>query len=120
LLLQQDLLYDNHSLSVYHQYPIYYHRISRKKEFGRSGIDKHRIINFRINIFPPFGIDLTDNKTLIAMIAWLLALWKSKNEKTGRWWVISAAIILLAMYSIPHSTLGSELNYETMQVQSGN
>jgi len=34
--------------------------------------------------------------------------------------VIAAAIILLAMYSIPHSTLGSELNYETMQVQSGN
>ena len=68
----------------------------------------------------PFGIDLTDNKTLIAMIVWLLALWKSKNTVSGRWWVIAAAIVMLAMYSIPHSTLGSELNYETMQVQSGN
>lgn len=67
----------------------------------------------------PFGIDLTDNKTLIAMIAWLLALWKAKDEKTGRYWVIAAAVILLAVYSIPHSTLGSELNYETMQVHSG-
>ena len=67
----------------------------------------------------PFGIDLTDNKTLIAMIGWLLALWKSKNEKSGRYWVIAAAIILLAVYSIPHSTLGSELNYETMQIGQG-
>ena len=67
----------------------------------------------------PFGIDLTDNKTLIAMIAWLLALWKAKNEKSGRYWVIAAAIILLAVYSIPHSTLGSELNYETMEIGQG-
>ncbi len=68
----------------------------------------------------PFGIDLTDNKTLIAMIAWILALWKSKNEKSGRYWVIAAAIVLLMIYSIPHSTLGSELNYETMQIESAN
>jgi hypothetical protein len=67
----------------------------------------------------PFGIDLTDNKTLIAMITWILALWKSKNEKSGRYWVIAAAIVLLLVYSIPHSMLGSELNYETMQVGSG-
>ncbi len=67
----------------------------------------------------PFGIDLTDNKTLIAMIAWLLALWKSREVKYGRYWVIGAAIVLLLVYSIPHSVLGSELNYETMQVGSG-
>ena len=48
----------------------------------------------------PFGIDLTDNKTLIAMIAWLLALWKSKNVKSGRYWVIAAAIILLAVQNL--------------------
>lgn len=67
----------------------------------------------------PFGIDLTDNKTLIAMVAWFLALWKSKNEKTGRYWVIAAAIVLLLVYSIPHSVLGSQLNYQTMQVETG-
>lgn len=67
----------------------------------------------------PYGIDLTDNKTLFAMVAWILALWQSKNKKYGRFFVIAAAIILLAVYSIPHSTLGSELNYETMQISQG-
>jgi hypothetical protein len=68
----------------------------------------------------PFGIDLTDNKTLITMVAWILALWKCKNEKSGRYWVIGAAIVLLLVYTIPHSVLGSELNYETMQIESAN
>jgi hypothetical protein len=68
----------------------------------------------------PFGNDLTDNKTLIALVAWGIALWRAKKDGTGRGWIIAAAIILLIVYSIPHSLLGSEYNYETMKVETGN
>jgi len=70
----------------------------------------------------PFGHDLTDNKTLVAMIGWLAASWQvlRKNGAGARWWVVAAGIILLLVYSIPHSTLGSELDYETMKVIQGN
>lgn len=69
----------------------------------------------------PFGYDLTDNKTLVAMIGWLIALVQvlRKNSKQARWWIIAAAVILLLIYSIPHSMLGSELDYQTMQVRTG-
>ena len=69
----------------------------------------------------PFGYDLTDNKTLLAMIGWLLALIQMLRKKNNqaRWWVVAAALILLLIYSIPHSMLGSELDYQTMQVRTG-
>ncbi len=69
----------------------------------------------------PFGFDLTDNKTLIAFVFWLIALWRvlvSGSEK-ARWWVILAAVVMLVVFLIPHSMMGSELNYQTMQVQTG-
>ncbi len=70
----------------------------------------------------PFGFDLTDNKTLIALIFWLLALWRiSKSDHpNARWWVILAAVVMLIVFLIPHSIMGSELNYETMSVETGN
>jgi len=67
----------------------------------------------------PWGMDLTDNKTLIAMIAWIAAVWFGRNNKPARGWIIAASIILIAIYLIPHSMMGSELNYETMQVEVG-
>jgi len=69
----------------------------------------------------PFGYDLTDNKTLVAMIGWLIAFVHGIRKKgdSNRWWVIGAAIILLLVYSIPHSTLGSELDYEKMEIIQG-
>ncbi len=69
----------------------------------------------------PFGFDLTDNKTLFAAIGWLIALfaaYKLPIEKS-RWWIVGAAILLLIVFSIPHSAMGSELNYKTMQVVTG-
>ncbi|MDD8034004.1 MAG: hypothetical protein PHF93_09300 [Acidobacteriota bacterium] len=59
----------------------------------------------------PFGTDLTDNKTLVAMIAWLAALWAGRKGRAARGWVLAASLILLIVYSIPHSLLGSELDY---------
>lgn len=59
----------------------------------------------------PFGFDLTDNKTLIAMIGWLLALYMYYKSKNPKWWAVFASIVLLSVYLIPHSVLGSELDY---------
>jgi hypothetical protein len=60
----------------------------------------------------PFGWDLTDNKTLIAVIFWTIAYFTNrKNEKPI--WIIVAAIVLLVIFSIPHSMLGSELDYSS-------
>jgi len=66
----------------------------------------------------PFGWDLTDNKTLIALIGWIIAVWLNrKSEKPI--WTIAAAILLLAIFSIPHSMFGSQLNYESGKVVTG-
>ena len=59
----------------------------------------------------PFGIDLTDNKTLIAMLGWLWAWYKNRKGREGRGWIIFAAVLMLAIYLIPHSVLGSEIDY---------
>jgi hypothetical protein len=59
----------------------------------------------------PFGTDLTDTKTLVAMIAWLAALVAGRKGKPARGWVLAASIILFVVFCIPHSLLGSELVY---------
>lgn len=64
----------------------------------------------------PFGFDLTDNKTLIAMIGWAIALFAVARQKQARLWVVIASILLLLVFSIPHSMMGSELDYQTGQV----
>ncbi len=63
----------------------------------------------------PFGHDLTDNKTLAAVIAWILALWRFSRTGNARGWFLAAAIVQLAVYLIPHSVLGSELDYTQME-----
>jgi hypothetical protein len=67
----------------------------------------------------PWGMDLTDNKTLIAMIFWLIAVIRGLKGRNARGWIIAAAVVMLIIFSIPHSVLGSELNYQTMEVQTG-
>ncbi len=60
----------------------------------------------------PFGRDLTDNKTLIACLVWLLAaLALRRGSNAGRWWVAGAALVTLVTFLVPHSVLGSELDY---------
>lgn len=66
----------------------------------------------------PFGWDLTDNKLLIAFIVWLIAfIGNRKSER--RYLTIIAAVVLLLIYSIPHSMFGSELDYETGEITQG-
>jgi hypothetical protein len=67
----------------------------------------------------PFGHDLTDNKTLVAFLAWIIAWLRLRKNKTNRAWAIAAAVILLLVYLIPHSMFGSELDYSTGQIETG-
>jgi len=62
----------------------------------------------------PFGYDLTDNKTLLAALGWIIAWYKNRGDKQGRLWILFASILMLAVYLIPHSLLGSELDYTNM------
>ncbi|BBM83027.1 hypothetical protein [Candidatus Uabimicrobium amorphum] len=64
----------------------------------------------------PWGGDWTDNKMLIMWVAWLAAIsvvgLKAKSkELMSRIAVILAAIVMTAVYVIPHSIHGSELDY---------
>ncbi len=65
----------------------------------------------------PFGKDLTDNKTAVAMIMWLVALWRGRQSGRGRLWFVVAAVVHLLVYLIPHSMFGSELDFT--QVEAG-
>jgi hypothetical protein len=62
----------------------------------------------------PFGYDLTDNKTLIAFIGWLIAGYAVLKNKNPKFWVIFAAVLMFVIFMIPHSLLGSELDYSKM------
>ncbi len=66
----------------------------------------------------PFGWDLTDNKTLIAAIFWTIALYMN-FRKPSRFWTITAAVVMLAIYAIPHSMFGSQLDPETGKIIQG-
>lgn len=59
----------------------------------------------------PFGHDLTDNKTLIAMLGWLFAWWKNRKGQDCRVWIFGAAVLMAVVYLIPHSMLGSEFDF---------
>ena len=66
----------------------------------------------------PFGWDLTDNKTLIAFLFWILAVVMNRKKERPIYTVV-AAIVLLLIYSIPHSMFGSQLDYNTGAVTQG-
>jgi hypothetical protein len=63
----------------------------------------------------PVGFDLTDNKTLIALLFWIAALIAGRKGKPARPFVLAASLVTLLIFLIPHSLLGSELDYSKMQ-----
>lgn len=67
----------------------------------------------------PLGGDWTDNKTLFAFTFWVIAFFVLRKNKKNRLWPIIAFVVLLAIYMIPHSMGGSELDYETGAVTTG-
>ena len=66
----------------------------------------------------PFGQDLTDNKVLLALIVFVVA-WFLRNKSYGRWLAILASVVMLAIYLVPHSMNGSELDPDTGKVITG-
>jgi len=66
----------------------------------------------------PFGWDLTDNKTLIAFIFWLLAILFIKRKNSTLFTIIASAVMLV-IFAIPHSMFGSQLDPESGKVVQG-
>ncbi len=61
----------------------------------------------------PLGRDLTDTKTLFVILIWLAALFLKRKS---RWWTVAAMLLMIGVYMIPHSILGSELDYKTGKI----
>jgi hypothetical protein len=62
----------------------------------------------------PYGYDLTDNKTLVAGLAWgwaALAILRGRGARTA---VIVASILTLVVFAVPHSVWGSELKWSDL------
>lgn len=64
----------------------------------------------------PWGFDLTDNKTLIMWLVWVVAVAAlggrgKRIGALGRSAVLAAALVMTAVYLIPHSMRGSELDF---------
>jgi hypothetical protein len=58
----------------------------------------------------PFGQDLTDNKTAVALLGWIVTAARLRGRRAGAW-VLGAAVLTLVVFMIPHSVLGSEFDY---------
>jgi hypothetical protein len=59
----------------------------------------------------PLGWDLTDNKTLIAAVAWAFAAWRVAGGRGARVAITVAALVTLVVFAIPHSVWGSEAKW---------
>ena len=64
----------------------------------------------------PFGEDLTDNKTLAMWLAWVVAVAvvarrREPADRVARWTVVAACLVTVAVYLVPHSLRGSQLDY---------
>ena len=62
----------------------------------------------------PVGTDLTDNKTAIAFLGWVTAAIAQRKSAHPARWILGAAVVMAVVYLIPHSLLGSELDYSTL------
>ena len=66
----------------------------------------------------PYGTDLTDNKTLLSFLFFAAAL-ATLRWKYNKWVVCLAVLFMIVIFSIPHSTYGSEYDYTTQQLGTG-
>ena len=67
----------------------------------------------------PFGTDLTDNKTLLSFLLFAAAL-ATVKWKHNKWLVGLAVLFMIAVFTIPHSTNGSEYDYATETISTEN
>jgi len=55
--------------------------------------------------------DMTDNKTLVMVLAWIIAIFKLRKNPKNKFWPAFAAVMVMIVYLIPHSVLGSEIDH---------
>ena len=60
----------------------------------------------------PWGWDLTDNKTLIAVVTWAVAVFFLRGDRPARAAILLATVATLFVFAIPHSTWGSEIRWQ--------
>jgi hypothetical protein len=63
----------------------------------------------------PFGHDLTDNKTLIAFLAWLPATVLAWRRAKTRLAVALGWVVMMGIFLIPHSVRGSQLDWSEVE-----
>lgn len=77
----------------------------------------------------PLGEDWTDNKLAVGALVWLIAMLLANRKPRGldgdgqggvlpysqpaRWFAVFAMLVIIVIYSIPHSIHGSTFDYET-------
>lgn len=66
----------------------------------------------------PFAWDLTDNKTLVSFIFWVLAFFMNRKKERPVYTII-ASVVMLLVYCIPHSMHGSQLDPESGEIIQG-
>ena len=62
----------------------------------------------------PFGGDMTDNKTAVAVLAWVVAAVLARGGRDARVAVGVAALVTLAVFMIPHSAWGSQIDWSKL------
>ncbi len=62
----------------------------------------------------PFGGDMTDNKTAVAVLAWAIAAFRARGGRDARVAVGVAALVTLAVFLIPHSAWGSQIDWSKL------
>ena len=67
----------------------------------------------------PNGSDLTDNKTLIAFLAWLPATVAALSGMKTRMAVALGWVVMMGVFLIPHSMRGSELDWSETGSEAG-
>ena len=65
----------------------------------------------------PYGYDLTDNKTLLAFLAWLPALVVALRRRPKRGWIVAGWIVMMAVFLVPHSMHGSQIDWSKAPLQ---
>ena len=67
----------------------------------------------------PFGTDLTDNKTAVAVLAWGVAAFRARGGRSARLAVGVAALVTLAVFLVPHSAWGSQIDWSKLPAGGG-
>jgi hypothetical protein len=66
----------------------------------------------------PLGTDLTDNKTAVAVLAWLPATILAARGLGTRWAVVVGWLVMMGVFLVPHSLRGSEIDWSEHRADS--